>query len=111
LSCHPICASCLNSSFNSCQTCANNYTKNAAGICESTCGSNMYLLNGICTLCNSNCDGCLNENNCYSCKSGAVLVGSSCIFSQCQFPCETCEGSTDYCLSCVSGASTDYYFN
>lgn len=111
LACHPICATCTNGLFNSCSQCAINYTMNSEGICESTCGSNMFLSSGVCASCNSNCEGCLNETTCYNCKSGAVLVGSTCVFSQCQHPCQTCEGSSNFCLSCVTSTSTDYYFH
>lgn len=82
------------------------------GICESTCGSGMYLNDGdVCKSCDPNCQGCMNDTYCYSCRSGAILIDNMCMFSQCQSPCGTCSGSMDYCLTCINASnSKSYYF-
>lgn len=62
------CVSC----FNGCPVCGKDPTK-----CLK-CGDKMYLSNGICYSCMSNCRTCSNANICTVCEPGYLVYGSSC---------------------------------
>ena len=84
--------------------------------CISTCPSNYFPLNNICTQCDSNCLECEETSKkCLKCHAGMYLLGNTCMdvcpathhgidetgtCELCERPCETCLGSLTHCTSC-----------
>jgi len=58
-----------------------------------------------CSVCGANCKACTSSSLCSICSEGYTLASGvdqgRCL--ACVSPCATCQGSSNYCLSCVDG--------
>ena len=127
------CLTCPNGRYLSgsqCLFCDSNCVNCSGSATQCTsCETNEFLSNALtCDLCNSTCKTCdLNANKCTGCYSGTFLI----IWSQtiwiyeapcpsgyygdtllniclkCAFPCESCNVTSDHCITCKPG----YYFS
>ena len=75
--CHDTCNTCESSLPDACIVCKV-YRKDT--LCVDDCGSNYYLDNNVCKICNSKCATCSgpSETNCLSCD-GTYLKGTECL--------------------------------
>jgi hypothetical protein len=84
------CIQCSSSNVDNCARCDNEYFVDTTSTC---------------TLCPTQCTGCISTTICTTCVSGYTLPSDlgagSC--TACSSPCATCQGSSTYCLSCVDG--------
>jgi hypothetical protein len=78
-------------------------------LCDKCMKGSYVTQAGTCTLCNSNCTTCVSDSICTGCTPGWTLNSNQnqgrC--RPCEFPCATCVGAPNTCLSCVSGFTRD----
>lgn len=72
------------------------------------CGSGFYASSGVCSNCGSGCSKCTSSSFCSQAADGYYLIidrdgTNSGQTGACSFPCLTCSGNPNFCLSCVIG--------
>jgi hypothetical protein len=117
------CAKCDKTNLSVCLDCSPFFDLN--GECVETCPTGTYSDGFKCRKCRSNCDTCLNNSSCLTCKAPMVLQGDKCqaqcspgfvydsnvkMCKKCSDPakCETCLfNNLDICLKCQNGFILD----
>jgi hypothetical protein len=104
--CEPICAIFCNSCYDSstCDECKPGYyLKN--GECVTECGSEYYLNNSDCKVCDTGCSKCSSDSICEECKSEYFLKDHHCV-SDCgegyYYNTSSCKECPDNCKNCSS---------
>lgn len=112
--CSSTCASCINTS-STCTSCTSPAVLYSSQ-CIASCPSGMFVTQGACAQCLSNCSSCVSLSNCSGCAGALFLYNGQCI-TTCPSTngyvlngqCTACTGngcysctSADICLSCKS---------
>ena len=89
--CDPTCLTCTDKNINSCLSCVS---------------TSFLTSNGLCLACDSKCIACQKSKDfCSKCTASFYLINNTCLESECNSPCFTCDKLIDKnkCLSCQDG--------